>query len=220
MAHSKLIAPKHDADEPRHVQPDVHAARRGDDLPVPHSGHPGASGQLRAADHAGGQGRGLPAAEPAEPLSLVERGHFLRSSRLSTGSLDTGWTFYTPYSTATRTAVVPALLGRVHPRLQLDFHRAELHRHDPQAAAAGHDLVPHAAVPLGDSTPRASSRSWPRPCWASRCCCWSSSASLGVGIFDPKLRRRSRALPALLLVLLPPGRLHHDPAGAWASSAN
>jgi len=30
---------------------------------------------------------------------------------LVTGSLDTGWTFYTPYSTTTRTAVVPALLG-------------------------------------------------------------------------------------------------------------
>ena len=30
---------------------------------------------------------------------------------LSTGSLDTGWTFYTPYSTSTRTAVVPALTG-------------------------------------------------------------------------------------------------------------
>ena len=68
---------------------------------------------------------------------------------LSTGSLDTGWTFYTPYSTATRTAVVPALAGRVHPRHEFDFHRAELHRFDPQPAAARHDLVPDAAVSLG-----------------------------------------------------------------------
>jgi cytochrome c oxidase subunit I len=30
---------------------------------------------------------------------------------LATGSLDTGWTFYTPYSTSSRTAVVPALMG-------------------------------------------------------------------------------------------------------------
>jgi cytochrome c oxidase subunit 1 len=30
---------------------------------------------------------------------------------LATGGLDTGWTFYTPYSTGTRTAVVPALVG-------------------------------------------------------------------------------------------------------------
>jgi cytochrome c oxidase subunit I len=30
---------------------------------------------------------------------------------LAAGGLDTGWTFYTPYSTATRTAVVPALTG-------------------------------------------------------------------------------------------------------------
>ncbi len=30
---------------------------------------------------------------------------------LSTGGLDTGWTFYTPYSTSTSTAVVTAVLG-------------------------------------------------------------------------------------------------------------
>ena len=68
---------------------------------------------------------------------------------LATGGLDTGWTFYTPYSTTTGTAVVPAVAGRLHPRLQLDLHGPELHRHDPHPAAAGNDLVPHAAVPLG-----------------------------------------------------------------------
>jgi cytochrome c oxidase subunit I len=38
--------------------------------------------------------------------------------------LDTGWTFYTPYSTPTdHTAVLPSRWG-LHPRLQLDLHRA------------------------------------------------------------------------------------------------
>ena len=34
----------------------------------------------------------------------------------------------------------------------------------------------------------------------------------GIGIFDPGARRRSAAVPAPVLVLLAPGRLHHDPA--------
>jgi cytochrome c oxidase subunit 1 len=38
--------------------------------------------------------------------------------------------------------VIPVLMRRLPARLQLDLHRPELHRHDPQAAAAGHDLVP------------------------------------------------------------------------------
>jgi cytochrome c oxidase subunit 1 len=36
---------------------------------------------------------------------------------------------------------------------------------------------------------------------------------LHFGFFDPSSRRRPRPLPAPLLVLLAPGRLHHDPAG-------
>ena len=36
------------------------------------------------------------------------------------------------------------------------------------------------------------------------------------GIFDPALRRRPGPVPAPVLVLLAPGRLHHDPARRWA----
>ena len=36
--------------------------------------------------------------------------------------------------------------------------------------------------------------------------------TLQIGIFDPKSRRRSGTLPAHVLVLLAPGGLHHDPA--------
>ena len=43
---------------------------------------------------------------------------------------------------------LPGFRG-VRARLQLDLHRHQLHRHHPQAPPDGHDLVPHAAVPLG-----------------------------------------------------------------------
>ena len=72
------------------------------------------------------------------------------------GGVDTGWTFYTPFSTMfSNTMVVPAALGGVHHGLLVDPDRAELHRHDPHDAGAGDDLVPAAAVRLVASTPPA-----------------------------------------------------------------
>ena len=56
------------------------------------------------------------------------------------GGLDTGWTFYTPYSTDPISGVhgvIPRHRRRVHSRLQLDLHRPQLHRHHPQAAPTG-----------------------------------------------------------------------------------
>ena len=38
---------------------------------------------------------------------------------------------------------------RIHHRIFLDSHRPEFHRHHSQDARPGHDLVPHAAVPVG-----------------------------------------------------------------------
>ena len=61
--------------------------------------------------------------------------------------------------------------GGVRARASRRSSRAELHRHHPQAARARHELVPHAAVRVGDVRDRASSRSWRRRCSASRCCC-------------------------------------------------
>ncbi len=57
----------------------------------------------------------------------------------------------------------------------------------------------------------ASSRSSRRRCSASRCCC-SPSSGVRHRHLRPGARRRSGAVPALLLVLLAPRRLHHDPA--------
>ena len=153
LVRTELIAPGPTIMSPRHLQPDVHPARRGDDLPVPHSGRAGDPGQFRAADHAGGQGRGLPAAEPAEPLSLVDGGRALpghAGHRQPGHRLDLLHALQHDHAHGRRAG--PA--GRVHPGLQLDFHRAELHRLDPHPAAAGNDLVPPAACSFGRSTPR------------------------------------------------------------------
>ena len=49
--------------------------------------------------HDRGQGPGLPEAQPAQLVRLRDRGGASRSTRSSPGGLETGWTFYTPYST-------------------------------------------------------------------------------------------------------------------------
>ncbi len=75
---------------------------------------------------------------------------------LINGGVDTGWTFYTPFSTADSTTNVVSYGARdLHRRLLLDPHRAELHRHHPQHARTGHDLVPAAALRLVACTPPA-----------------------------------------------------------------
>ncbi len=49
---------------------------------------------------------------------------------LMQGGVDTGWTFYTPYSF-------------------VDPYGPQFHRHDPHDAGSGNDLVPYAALCLG-----------------------------------------------------------------------
>ena len=67
------------------------------------------------------------------------------------GGVDTGWTFYTPFSTyPTRTYLRDCGRPRdLHRRFLVDPHRGELHRHHPPDASPGPDLVPPAAVHLG-----------------------------------------------------------------------
>ncbi len=114
----------------------VHAARRDHGVPVHHPGaFPAALGNFVLPLHARRQGRRVPAAEPGELLPVGRRRALAVHRRWSSGGVDTGWTFYTPYSTTTDDgASSPMTFGVVHPRLQLDLHRPELHRHDPQAA--------------------------------------------------------------------------------------
>ena len=89
------------------------------------------------------------------------------------GGVDTGWTFYTPYSIHDRPVgnVTAMVLGDLHPRVQLDLHRDEFHRHRPTSCGragqwGGSDMP---LFVLGDLRHERSSRCWPRRCSASRC---------------------------------------------------
>ena len=67
------------------------------------------------------------------------------------GGVDTGWTFYTPYSSrASNTNVVATGLGVFITGLLVDPDRLELHGHDPPDAGAWAHLVPAAALRVGD----------------------------------------------------------------------
>ena len=105
-----------------------------------------------------------------------------------TGGVDTGWTFYTPYSTASSTTnVIPAALGIFITGFSsiltgLNFI-VTIHR----MRAPGHDLVPAAAVRLvalrdePDHGARHAGASRSRSCWSR------PSALFQFGIFDPAL---------------------------------
>ena len=58
-------------------------------------------------------------------------GHLLFLASIVLGAVDTGWTFYTPYSVQTSTAVICVAFGRLPAGLQFDPDRPEFHRHDP-----------------------------------------------------------------------------------------
>ena len=129
-----------------------------------------------------------------------------------TGGVDTGWTFYTPYSTA-RLDIEgdPGRARHLHHRLLVDPDRAQLHRHDPPHARAGPDLVPPAALRLGalrDQHHLHSRHAGDRDHHAAA----RRRARAPLRHLRPGARRRPGAVPAPLLVLLAPGRLHHDPA--------
>jgi hypothetical protein len=92
--------------------------------------------QLLHAVDAGGEGRRIPELNLLS-LYLYWTGAILAISAIIFGGIDTGWTFYPPYSTTTPMTVFPVVLGHLHPRLLVDPHRPQLHRHHPHAARAG-----------------------------------------------------------------------------------
>ena len=131
---------------------------------------------------------------------------------LLAGGLDTGWTFYTPYSTVfAQSNVELAAIGIFVDGLLLDPDRAQLHRHHPHDAGAGDDLVPHAALrvgPLRDLDHPGPGDAGGGDHDPAR----GPGADLPLRLLRPQPRRRPDPLPAPVLVLLAPGRLHHDPA--------
>ena len=69
---------------------------------------------------------------------------------LLAGGVDTGWTFYAPYSTTfSNSYVVATGAGSIHQRLLINSDGAKLYRHDSHDACSRHDLVPAATLHLG-----------------------------------------------------------------------
>ena len=168
---------------------------------------------LRAADDRRARPR-VSAAQPGELVPLHGRRGCSPSSRSLLGGVDTGWTFYTPYSTMfSNTHVGAGAGGRLRRRLLVDPHRAQLHRHDAHDARAGHDLVPPAAVRLGASTPPAAILVLATPVLAMTLDAARRRAAVPDRRLRPGARRRSAAVPAPVLVLFAPGGVHHGAAG-------
>ena len=131
------------------------------------------------------------------------------------GGVDTGWTFYTPFSTMfSNTMVVPAatavfITGFSSILTGLNFI-VTIHT----MRAAGDDLVPAAAVRLGalrhqpDHGPgHAGAGDRRRP--------GRGGTALAGRDLRPGARGRPDPVPAPVLVLFAPGRVHHGPARAW-----
>ena len=69
---------------------------------------------------------------------------------LVNGGVDTGWTFYTPYSSAfSNSNVALVVVGIFINGFSSILTGPELHRHHPQDARAGDDVVPPPALHLG-----------------------------------------------------------------------
>ena len=143
-------------------------------------------------------------------LYLYWTGAIFTLASLVQGGLDTGWTFYVPYSSTTSTAVISTtfgvfILGFSSILTGLNFI-VTIHK----LRAPGDDLVPPAVDPLGGVLDQ--HRAGPRDAGARH---HAAAPHLRARVphrhLRPGPRRRPGALPALLLVLQPPGRLHHDP---------
>ena len=68
---------------------------------------------------------------------------------LLAGGVDTGWTFYTPFSTTfSNSYVVATGAGNFYQRFLVNSNRSQFHRYDSYHASAGHDLVSSSALYL------------------------------------------------------------------------
>ena len=137
------------------LQPHVHAPRRGHDLPVHDPRHPERLRELPRADHARGEGRRLPAAQPALASTCTSLGAVDRALRDG------------PRRRGHRLDLLHAVLDdhhhqgrpdparRLRPRVLVDPHRPELHRDDAHHAGARASPGTGCRSSSGRSTPPA-----------------------------------------------------------------
>ena len=156
----------------------------------------------------------FPEAEPGELVHLHDRRRCSRSTRMVTGGVDTGWTFYTPFSTVVvdDATSIPTALGIFITGFSsiltgLNFI-VTIHR----MRAPGHDLVPHAAVHLvalrdqPDHGARHAGASRSRSCWSRPSGCSTSASSIPRVGGDPVLFQHLfwfYSHPAVYIMVLP-----------------
>ena len=203
MIRLELATPAGDLDAGRDLQQALHPARRHHGLLLPDPLHPRDARQLPRAAHDRRPRPGLPAAQPAELVPVHGRRRRSPSSRWSPAASTPAGRSTPP--TAPSSPTPTSSLDRhrrLHHRLQLDPHRPELHRHHPQDARPGPDLVPPAAVHLVDlrDQPHHDPRHAGRRDHAG--CCVGVERAVRARHLRPRHRRRPGPLPAPVLVLL------------------
>ena len=131
------------------------------------------------------------------------------------GGVDTGWTFYTPYSTTTGDAaagMIPVVIGAfilgfssIFTGLNFIVTIHKLRR--PNQSWFKLPLFLWSLYATGLVQVLAT------PVLGITLLLLLVERTMGVGFFNPELGGDPRALPALFLVLQPPGCVHHDSAG-------
>ena len=100
-------------------------------------------------------------------------GGIISLTSIVVGGVDTGWTFYTPYSsTYSNSYVITRWARHLCRGFLLHSDRTQFHRHHSQDAGTGIDMVPAAALHLGALRDQLSSRCLRRRFWRSRLSCW------------------------------------------------
>ena len=196
----------------RDLQQALHDARRDDGVLLPDSRHSVRARQLSRPDHDRREGPRVPEIEPRELVHLHPRRpvHALRARhRRRRYGLDLLRPIQHGLVDDERH---PDGARHLHHRLFVDSHGPELHRHDSPDARAGDDLVPAAAVHLVDVRDEPDQRAGHaghRHHAAAR----RRRTGVPLRLLQSGGRRRSGAVPAPVLVLFAPGRLHHGAAG-------
>ena len=138
-----------------------------------------------------------------------------------TGGVDTGWTFYTPFSsTYSNSHVLSAVaIGVFITGFQLHPHRPEFHCHHSQDACARAYLVPHAAVSVVHVCHQHHLYSWHAGSGDHALLLVAASAC-STSAFSIRAGRRPAAVPASLLVLFASRCLHHGAARDGSGQRN
>ena len=152
----ELATPQGDFVTRRHLQQVLHDARRDHGVLLPDPVDSGGARQLPDPADDRREGPGVPAHQPAQSLHLLDRRHLHALRAWSRGGVDTGWTFYTPYSSVgLEHQRHPDRARRLHRRLLVDPDRPQLHRHHSPHARAGHDAGSACRCSCGRTTPPA-----------------------------------------------------------------